>query len=670
MSGILGIYYLDDRPVERECLTQLSETLAHRGPDGANVWLEDAIGLGHRMLWTTPESLLETLPLQRDDLVITADARIDNRNELLAVLDLDNRPIDKIPDSEFILAAYKKWGEACPDYLLGDFAFAIWDQRQQQLFCARDHFGVKPFYYYHQAGHCFLFASELKAFFSQSEVPRRLNELKLGEYLAGSLDDITQTTYAGIFRLPPASCLRICPTEIRLWSYWSLDRSRSIQLESDEAYAETFRAIFTEAVRCRLRSVYPIGSQLSGGLDSSAVTCVARNLLVQAEKPLLHTVSNVFDQVCECDERPFINAVLQQGNVIAHTVHPDRLGPLSCLDEMWRYEDEAFIGPNHVLPWELNRAANQIGIRVFLDGFDGDTTVSHGILRLKELAQQQQWETFWQEAQGVAQHFNTSPSHLLRVYGLSQLQELAGRLRWLTFAKAVDRIHQRSGISRKHLVFQYGIKPLLPKSLLQMWHPMKRVHPSSSPLTLVNSDFADRIGLDERLKTLDRNPEPAETVRDEQWRALTAGVLVFVLEALDRAAAAFSIEARHPFMDKRLIEFCLALPPEQKLNQGWSRSIMRRALNAILPESIQWRGGKTDMTPNFLHGLLTINQQQLESILYNPSTAIEDYINLESMRTFYEQITSEKKACDADMMTFWRGTILSLWLRQSNSKCN
>lgn len=666
MSGILGLYYLDDRPTEREYLTQMSATLAHRGPDGANIWLEGPIGLGHRMLWTTPESLLETLPLRRGDLVITADARIDNRDELMAILELGDRPIHKITDSEFILAAYEKWGEACPEHLLGDFAFAIWDQRQQHLFCARDHFGVKPFYYYHQTGCCFLFASEVKAFFSYPDVLRRLNETKLGEYLAGSLDDVTQTIYEGIFRLPPATCLRVCPTEMKLWSYWSLDRNRSIQLESDKAYAEAFREIFTEAVRCRLRSAFTVGSQLSGGLDSSAVTCVASHLLTQAEKPPLQTVSNVFDTVRECDERPFIKAVLEQGDIISYEVHPDRLGPLSCLDEIQRYEDEAFIGPNHFLPWELNRTASQVGIRVFLDGFDGDTTVSHGIMRLKELAQQQQWEVFWKEAQGVAQHFDTAPTRLLRIYGLPVLKELARRSHWLSFSKAVDRIHQLSGISRKHLVFHYGIKPIAPPAVKQIWQQIKQTNPpKSTPLTLVNAAFAERIGLSERLKTLDRHPELAQTVRESHWQSLTAGVLVFVLEALDRAAAAFSIEARHPFMDKRLIEFCLALPPEQKLNQGWSRFILRQALDSILPEAVQWRGGKTDMTPNFLHGLLTIDRPHLESILYDPPAIAETYMNLEEMRTFYKRITSETKAGDSDIMTLWRGAILALWLRQS-----
>lgn len=150
MSAIAGIYYLDGQPVDPADLGRMLETLAHRGSDRVGVWSEGHIGFGHRMLWTTPESLQEQLPLvnQTGDLAIAADARIDNRDELIAALGLMDRPSDKITDSQLILAAYEKWGDRCPEKLLGDFAFAIWDGRSQRLFCARAPMGVKPFYYY------------------------------------------------------------------------------------------------------------------------------------------------------------------------------------------------------------------------------------------------------------------------------------------------------------------------------------------------------------------------------------------------------------------------------------------------------------------------------------------------------------------------------------------
>lgn len=154
MSGIVGIYHLDGRPVEQQDVQRMTDSIAHRGPDGSAVWIEGPVGLGHRMLYTTPESLHEKLPLtnRTGDLTITADARIDNRNELFSMLNFNGRPRETIPDSEIILVAYEKWGEKCPEKLLGDFAFTIWDKRKQAIFCARDPIGIKPFYYYCKEG--------------------------------------------------------------------------------------------------------------------------------------------------------------------------------------------------------------------------------------------------------------------------------------------------------------------------------------------------------------------------------------------------------------------------------------------------------------------------------------------------------------------------------------
>src|SRR4028118_115937 len=183
MSAIVGLYNLDGRSIERSAVEQMVAALAHRGPDGAGVWSEGAVGLGHCMLWTTPESLHEKLPLvdKSRDLTITADARIDNREELMEQLGITAEAHGEVSDSQLVLAAYGKWGEDCPQHLLGDFAFVIWDGAKQQLFCARDHFGVKPFYYHYAADKRFAFATEIKALLGLPEVPRQLNEVRVAE---------------------------------------------------------------------------------------------------------------------------------------------------------------------------------------------------------------------------------------------------------------------------------------------------------------------------------------------------------------------------------------------------------------------------------------------------------------------------------------------------------
>ena len=636
MSAITGIYYLDDQRVERLDLERMLETISHRGSDGVGVWSQGSVGLGHRMLWTTPESLLEKLPLvnQTGDIAITADARIDNRDELIAILALNDYPSEKITDSQLILAAYEKWGEECQEFLLGDFAFAIWDGRKQVLFCARDHFGVKPFYYY-SSSQVFIFATEIKALLCLPEVPRQLNEVKVADYLTSVCDDTTDTFYQGIFRLPAAHSMTVSHAGTRLQSYWSLDPARELRLGSDEEYAEAFRELFTEAVRCRLRSAFPVGSMLSGGLDSSAITCVARKLRAENGGQPLPTFSAIFDEVTQCDERFFINAVLAQNGLQPNYVHGDQVSPLTDLDRVHWHLDEAIFSGNLFLLWALQGAAKEQGVRILLDGFDGDTTVSHGTGYLIELARSGRWITLLKEARAYAPHFNISPRKLLRWY-----------------------------------VWHHGLKPVLQ----QIPQPVRRIgrslYPRTAPtnqsqLNILNPDFVQRIGLEERRRTQAlAQPSQPLSEREVHYRRLTMGVMSFILEVNDRAAAAFSIEKRYPFWDKRLVEFCLALPPEQKLNRGWIRMVMRRAMAGILPEEVQWRGGKGNMSPNFEHGLLTFDREQLEEVILKDPGAIGKYVDITALRKAYHRFVS-REATEQEVFSIWQSASLALWLQST-----
>ncbi|MEM9005880.1 MAG: lasso peptide isopeptide bond-forming cyclase [Cyanobacteria bacterium P01_F01_bin.86] len=667
MSGIAGIVCLNGQAVNPSDVATMLNTLTHRGPDGHHSWLQDTVGLGHRMLWTTPESLFETLPLvsSTGDLVLTADARIDNRESLLEELALGDRPLEKIADSEFILAAYQKWGVDCSKHLLGAFAFALWDASTQSLFCARDHLGVKPFYYAYQAGQSLLLASEIKALLALPQVSRDLNPVRLGDYIALMMNDKCFTSYQNVLRLPPAHNLLLTTAGLKTWSYWSLDPDYELTLDSKEAYAEKFRQLFTEAVRCRLRSAFSVGSHLSGGLDSSAITCVARQLLADSPETPLHTFSNIFDTVTECDERPYIQAVLDQGGLTPYYVQADQFGPLQDTADIWQYEDEALLGPSHSYPWHLNRASQQAGVRIVLDGLDGDTTISHGFARLHELAQQGNWTVFCDEAEGLAKNFDRSTRNIFKQYGYPVLKQWGTIGRWWPLLQAIQKLHSRWRLSRKRLWVECGLRPW--KAQLK-----RRLHFDKAPkdpaqaayLNLVKPSFATQINLEHRLHDCDQPACISPTAKEEHWRALTHGILPFVLEQLDRCAAAYSLEVRHPFMDKRLIEFCLALPAEQKLSQGWSRMILRRALAGILPEAVQWRGGKADMTANFLHGLLVRDRQQLDDIMRNQLEPLEPYINLNVLSTAYGRMVSNQTSQNTDHMAVWRAVILTLWLQR------
>lgn len=627
MSAIVGIRFLDGRPVDPSNLGLMLESLAHRGPDGSGVWFRGSVGLGHRMLWTTPESLREKLPLADDtaDLVITADARIDNRDELISVLDLKHCVCSNITDSELILRAYAKWGESCPTKLLGDFAFAIWDARRQILFCARDHFGVKPFYY-HLSDRAYVFGSEIKALLCLPAVPRRLNEVKVADYLVPIFEDKEITFYHGILRLPPAHTLIVSRTGTQLRSYWALNPAHEILYRSDEEYAEAFRELFTEAVNCRLRSAYPVGSMLSGGLDSSSIVCVARQLLRKKPGGSLHTLSAIFDNTPECDERPFINAVLAQGWIEPHYVHADNFSPLGESGRMLWHQDEPFYAPNLFMHWSLYDAASHHGVRILFDGIDGDTTVSHGIRYLTELARSARWLTLYREAKGLSRHFTDSPMAIL---------------------------------------VNFGLKPLAPGFVRQAWRVLRRCGRSSSDGTpVIRSDFAQRIGLDDRVQVLTtaRSTLP-RTAREDHWRALTRGLLPALLEVVDKAAAAFLIKPQYPFFDRRLVEFCLALPPEQKLKGGLTRMVMRRGLASVLPDEIRTRGGKSNIGPNFTRNLLTFDRKVLDDVMLNDPGSIEDYVDMDVLRETYLRYRSGPTEDDA--LTIWKTATLAQWLRST-----
>ena len=665
MSGIFGVHYFDDRLVKPKVLQQMSDTLAHRGSDGTDIWCCDRVGLGHRLLWTTPESLLEKQPLASDDnnSIVTADARIDNREELIFRLGLSEFPAEKITDINLILKAYNKWGEKCPQELLGDFAFAIWDKREQHLFCARDHFGVKPFYY-SLAEEDFFFASEIKALLAVCDFAPELNESKIGDYLISPmLEDKQITIYENVYRLPPAHCAVVSgDRQIRLNSYWSLDSSVELKLNSDREYADKFREIFIEAIQCRLRTAFPIGTHLSGGLDSSSVTSVALNLLAKHDTQL-HTFSNIFDDVPECDEREFIDRVLELGGSIPHYIHADRSSPFSEREDFFRYFDEPFVGHSHFLVRGLNRSAQQAGVRITLDGFDGDTTVSHGEEYFVELARQGNWQKFVAEAKSVAPRIGSSAGTVLQVFGFPYLVELAKNHRWIAFFKAVNGIERHFFVSRKTLILRYGIKPHVPQTLLNWRDRLEGRKPKPNRTNdFLNPNFVSRVESKQNKKGQKKIKPRLATVRENQLNAFNSGLFVHVLELVDLGAAGYSIEARHPFMDKRLIEFCLSLPPEQKLDRGWTRAIMRRAMKGILPPEIQWRGGKTSMKANFDRGFYVRDRQFIEEVLSQNTVKAEKFIDINSLRQSFKSYLASGKFEDDKTIPIFQGVILSYWL--------
>ncbi|RMF00571.1 MAG: lasso peptide isopeptide bond-forming cyclase, partial [Chloroflexi bacterium] len=567
-----------------------------------------------------------------------------------------------------ILAAYQRWGEACPEHLIGDFAFAIWDANRQSLFCARDIVGDRPFYYYLGSG-LFIFGSEAKALFCHPAVPRRLNESMVGFFLTSVIPDIRLTFYEDVLRLPPAHRMTVNAGGARIERYWSPDLSRELRLKSDAEYAAAFRDVFTKAVRCRMRSAFPLGSELSGGLDSSAVTSMARQILQERGQLPLKTFSVVYNQTPEADEREYINAVIEQGGLEPHFVALDDVGPLHDPEGVFHISDETFTSFTVFIPWAINRRVSESGVRVMLTGLDGDTTVSYGIEYLNDLARADRWGEFAAEARALAgKHQLLSLNHLVQTHGFDYLTALAQQGKWGAFARGVNGLAGQFKLPRGHLWRQYGVKPITPRPVLNVWHKFRGGNGANGATPVehyfVNPQFSGRVALDAQIAEIERREQqPFQPARQFHANAITADALPFMYEWANRSATAFGVEARHPFGDRRLIEFCLSLPPAQKLHNGWTRVVMRRAMDGILADKVCWRGGKTLNTPAFSRGLREIDGERVRQAVEKPAPALGEYIDLNTLQLSYRQYR-ETGSTD-DEINLWKAATLSMWLEQS-----
>ena len=642
MSAIFGVYHLDGSPVADKVLDRMSESLAHRGSDGGNVWVEQNIGLGQQMLWTTPESLSEVLPFKTADgrFVITADARIDNREELIRLLNLEDRSANGIPDSELIVASYEKWGEQCPEKLLGDFAFAIWDSKKQSLFCARDHFGIRPFYYF-LSDKLFAFATEMKAVLSVPGVPRRLNEVKVAEHLSMKPGVGEATFFVDVKLLLKASCISLNERGASVRSYWALDPERSIVLGSDDEYAEALRERFTEAVRCRLRSAYPVGAMLSGGLDSSSIACTARELLKE-QKKTLHTYSVMFADVPESDEKIYIDAVVAQNGIEPHYAPGDQSGPMSFVDDiMWHCENATVPGNLHFM-WRLYKnSLKEQGVRTLLDGWDGDSTVSHGTEYFIELARAKKYITLLRETWGYSSHFENTPP--LKVF-------------WLN----LERFGLSPGVRKAIRPMQRVTRALRRRATLFS----KESEPSILG-TYVRKDFLQRV-----FPETERNGGAAKgSKKNYSGNHVHHGRLINVgmtqnLELMNNVAAACSVDLRFPFWDRRLIEFCVAIPSAQKLHKGLNRMVMRRAMKGMLPESVRLRGGKVNMAHAFEYSLRKYNSERFSEIIANDAGHIAEYVRTDLLKEAHNRFLNHQ-ASEAEILALWKSACLALWLQRN-----
>jgi asparagine synthase (glutamine-hydrolysing) len=508
-----------------------------------------------------------------------------------------------------VVRAYQCWGQECPRHIIGDFAFALWDGRRRELFCARDVLGIRPFYF-HSDGRTFLCASEPHQLFEHGTVPRRPNEGMIAEYLAAAPTSLEETLFKGISRLPPAHCLEVGREGIRQFRYWDIDPAKQISYTNDQEYAEHFFALFEEAVRCRLRSSHRLGSELSGGLDSSSVVSMVGWLREHGSSPDVgfETFSVVFPGLA-CDEREYIAAVTKRWGFPSNLVPAQVSAPYFYAEQARRYKDFPDY-PSSVMSYPLKTVAGRKGIRVLLSGDGGD-----------------QW------LDGSCYHY----ADLLRRLRIGDaIRQARCDARTLSAGRVAGPL------------LHCGVLPLIPQ-------PIKSV--LRRPLTpdWVDERWATRTGLSERLRQRASLSAPANFAQRDLYRTLTDGWAAHGNETGDRALAALQVEQRHPLDDRRIIEFALALPERQRRRGEERRFILRGAMRGLLPESVRRRVTKADFSHVFTESLTGPETERQFS-----SLAISDagWVSGATARSNYQRMMNLYRAGDAR----YAGHVWPIWM--------
>lgn len=649
MCGIAGMWVRDGR-ADLGRLHQMSRLLRHRGPDDEGIVLLDSRGNGAFTLGgpDTPRevyasdapyapgrqgggsadapypvgllnrrlSIVDLSPAGHGPMCdveercwITYNGEIYNHVELRRELEGLGRKFRSASDTEVILGAYRQWGRDCLSRLNGMFAFALWDSDRRELFCARDRFGVKPFYYQWE-GDTFVFASEPEALVLTQEhrITPRLDAIR--DLIALDwVDHESHTFFEGVRQLPAAHAMVVGERGAAIHRWWGLDPNRRA-IGTPEDWAREFEELFTDAVRLRLRADVEVGSCLSGGLDSSAIVTTAAPL---AARPL-HAFSCAYDEGPAFDERPYVRAAVEATGAVSHVTVPDGADFWSAFDRLHVRQSEPTAGPGLYSQWKVMELAHAAGLKVLLDGQGGDET--------------------------LAGYFRYLPV---------RLRDLLASGSFATFARMFGPVAERLGAST---TLALTLEPWLPRSLV-------------APLRRNFGQGKDRI-LGPALARLPREgmPQPPREFPTHLSRQLAFDTLERLLPSLlryeDRNSMAFSIETRLPFLDYRLVEFVFSLPDTERLDGTTTKAILRRSLAGRIPKPVLARRDKMGFeTPTdvWLRGRYA-GETRRRLLTHGP---LHEWLEPSRLREELEEYLAGRRAIGLQV---WRWLSLESWARR------
>src|SRR5215208_4586346 len=616
MCGICGVVQLG-APPETDTVAAMARMLDHRGPDGDGAFDDPAgAALGFRRLAIIDLSDAGLQPFASDDgaLQLLHNGEIYNYVELRRELEARRHAFRSATDTEVILRSYEEWGDDCVRRFNGMWALALWDGRRRRLFCSRDRFGIKPFYYSFD-GRRLAFASEPKAFRVDPRTPLDANPRAIRDYLQqGYADHTEETFFAGVKRLPAAHNLVLDDTRLRVERYWKLEPGDP---PGDDA-AEAVREAYLDALRLHLRSDVPVGTCLSGGIDSSAIVVGVDHLLrnehatAAALGERQRTFTAYFAEA-GFDERPYAEAVVERTRVEPRWITVGDGEVVDLLPRIVETQDEPTGSTSVVAQWAVLRAARERGLTVMLDGQGADEILAgyHGYFSpyYADLLTSGRVGTLVRELRAYRSVHGASPVRLAEMVARRFVPD---RVRWMA------RGRTRGGSALVHPDLRGGYTP----------------EPNGAV-------FPDRM---RRLLHL----------------ILTARGLPELLRYEDRNSMAHSLEARVPFLDVRLVELLFSLRPDELIRNGRTKDVLRRALGDLLPPVVRDRTDKLGfVTPEarWMRGSLGAFA---EEVLASPSVRARGWVDADAARS---RLAAHRRG-DLDAgFELWRVLNVELWAR-------
>lgn len=566
VSAIFGILRFDGEAISARDLERMGNTLRHRGPDGRKFAIDGRAGIGHCLMRVNQEDIFEAQPIRDPEsgLILAADCRIDNREELAWQFGIGAAELYDMPDSALVLRAYKHWGEDCAAHLLGDFAFAVWHARAGRLMLGRDHMGQRNVFY-HNGDNFFAFATEIKALWALADVPRRLLDEEIARFfhMEGGRRPEGGTLYANIHALPGGTILTVSSDHTpKVHRYWQPRADPAHENRDEHYYLEQYRIILTKAVACRLgRLTAPAALMNSAGFDTAAIAGLAGPVVTAQRRKLisLSWLGSNPDRQALGDIRPWVEACRRtMPHLDVRELTGEIASPLAGLETAFSVQDGPAVGTTRTSRY-LFAAARSAGARLIMDGYGGDYTLNHrGQGALARLLRRGQLGRLFTELRPHLRATGQSPWRMLSNEILLHLLPY-----WV--------------IDWQRYMRQKGARAWFLAGLREIEGPYLRT------LRQRNARNAQPA-----LDSL-----PLTAMREINRRVANRVCGSFAApEAF--SAAAHGLELTRPFHDKRVLELGLAIPEDLYLKNGLNRYLARKALADVYPPEFQNRGRKNE----------------------------------------------------------------------------